>query len=129
MPEQTLGLTETTRDTRHRAATDAARAALCNNGFMISREPARRFDLPSDTQRRWRGLPRWCGALALVALAAVAGHHLAMQNGLARLREAADHRLDMLATGLDADLARFEYLPALLEMTPIVPALLGTPSR
>jgi two-component system C4-dicarboxylate transport sensor histidine kinase DctB len=128
MPEHTLGLAETTRDTRHRAATDAARAALCNNGFMISREPARRFDLPSDTQRRWRGLPRWCGALALVALAAVAGHHLAMQNGLARLREAADHRLDMLATGLDADLARFEYLPALLEMTPIVPALLGTPS-
>ncbi|MBT2303640.1 sensor histidine kinase [Variovorax paradoxus] len=95
---------------------------------MTSREPARRFDLPSDTQRRWRGLPRWCGALALVALAAVAGHHLAMQNGLARLREAADHRLDMLATGLDADLARFDYLPALLEMTPIVPALLGTPS-
>ncbi|SDD52420.1 two-component system, NtrC family, C4-dicarboxylate transport sensor histidine kinase DctB [Variovorax sp. CF079] len=128
MPEQTLGLNETTRDTRHRAATDASRAALCNNGFMNSREPARRFDLPSDTQRRWRGLPRWCGALALVALAAVAGHHLAMQNGLARLREAADHRLDMLATGLDADLARFEYLPALLEMTPIVPALLGAPS-
>jgi len=128
MPEQTLGLNETTRDMRHRAATDASRAALCNNGFMNSREPARRFDLPSDTQRRWRGLPRWCGALALVALAAVAGHHLAMQNGLARLREAADHRLDMLATGLDADLARFEYLPALLEMTPIVPALLGAPS-
>jgi two-component system C4-dicarboxylate transport sensor histidine kinase DctB len=95
---------------------------------MTSREPARRFDVPSHTPRRWRGLPRWCGALALVAAAAFAGHHLAMQNGLARLREAADHRLDMLATGLDADLARFEYLPALLEMTPIVPALLGTPS-
>jgi len=51
-----------------------------------------------------------------------------MQAGLARLREAAEHRLDMLATGLDADLARFDYLPALLEMTPIVPALLGTPA-
>ncbi|WP_239143121.1 ATP-binding protein [Variovorax sp. WS11] len=84
--------------------------------------------MPSETPRRWRGLPRWCGALALVVLAAVAGHQLAMQNGLARLREAADHRLDMLATGLDADLARFEYLPALLEMTPVVPALLGAPS-
>ncbi|WP_162589861.1 sensor histidine kinase [Variovorax sp. RA8] len=95
---------------------------------MIPWEPARRFDVPSETARRWRGLPRWCGALALVALAAVAGHQLAMQNGLARLREAAEHRLDMLATGLDADLARFEYLPALLEMTPIVPALLGAPS-
>ncbi|VTU34941.1 C4-dicarboxylate transport sensor protein DctB [Variovorax sp. RA8] len=115
-------------DTRHRAATDAAHTALCNNAFMIPWEPARRFDVPSETARRWRGLPRWCGALALVALAAVAGHQLAMQNGLARLREAAEHRLDMLATGLDADLARFEYLPALLEMTPIVPALLGAPS-
>ncbi|WP_231973266.1 sensor histidine kinase [Variovorax sp. HW608] len=102
---------------------------LCNNALMISWEPARRFDLPFETRKkRWRGLPRWCGALALVALAAVAGHHLAMQSGLARLREAAEHRLDMLATGLDADLARFEYLPALLEMTPIVPALLGAPS-
>jgi len=128
MPERTLGLNETLHDPRHRAATDAACAALCNNGLMISREPALRFDLPSRASRRWRGLPRWCGALALVAAAAFAGHHFAMQNGLARLRDAADHRLDMLATGLDADLARFEYLPALLEMTPIVPALLGTPS-
>ena len=128
MPEAALGLTEL-RDARHRAATDAAHAALCNKGFMISWEPARRLDVPPETpRRRWRGLPRWCGALALVALAAVAGHQLAMQNGLARLREAAEHRLDMLATGLDADLARFEYLPALLEMTPIVPALLGAPS-
>ena len=95
---------------------------------MISREPARRFDGPSDNARGWRGLPRWCGALALVAVAAFAGHQIAMQAGLARLREAAEHRLDMLATGLDADLARFDYLPALLEMTPVVPALLGTPT-
>jgi two-component system C4-dicarboxylate transport sensor histidine kinase DctB len=122
------GFEEVSQDARHRAATDAAFRALCNNGFMTSRQPAPRFDLPSHTPKRWRGLPRWFGALALVAMAAFAGHHLAMQNGLARLRDAADHRLDMLATGLDADLARFEYLPALLEMTPIVPALLGTPS-
>jgi two-component system C4-dicarboxylate transport sensor histidine kinase DctB len=128
MPERALGLNETLGDARHRAATDAAVTALCNNGFMTSREPALRLDFPSHTPRRWRGLPRWCGALALVAVAAFAGHQLAMQNGLARLRDAADHRLDMLATGLDADLARFDYLPALLEMTPIVPALLGTPS-
>ncbi|MEO5737001.1 MAG: ATP-binding protein [Variovorax sp.] len=84
--------------------------------------------MPSEKTSRWRALPRWCGGLALVALAALAGHQVAMQTGLARLREAADHRLDMLATGLDADLARFDYLPALLEMTPIVPALLGAPS-
>jgi two-component system C4-dicarboxylate transport sensor histidine kinase DctB len=115
-------------DAEHRAPTDAAHAALCNNGFMISLEPARRFDLPPEKTSRWRGLLRWCSALALVAAAAFAGHQVALQTGLARLREAADHRLDMLATGLDADLARFDYLPALLEMTPIVPALLGTPS-
>jgi hypothetical protein len=47
---------------------------------MISSEPERRFDLPSETPRRWRGLLRWCGALGLVALAGVAGHQLAIQN-------------------------------------------------
>ena len=128
MPDRVPARDEPPRPAGHRAGTDAAFTGLCNNGFMISREPARRFDLPSHTPGRWRGLPRWLGALALVAMAAVAGHHLAMHNGLDRLRDAADHRLDMLATGLDADLARFEYLPALMEMTPIVPALLGTPS-
>ncbi|MEJ8823589.1 ATP-binding protein [Variovorax humicola] len=111
-----------------RAATDADMPGLCNNDPMTPREPVRQFDLTSSKSRRRRGLWRWFGALALVAVAAFAGHQVAMQAGLARLREAANHRLDMLATALDADLARFDYLPALLEMTPIVPALLGTPS-
>lgn len=66
--------------------------------------------------------------MALVAAAAYAGHQLTLQTGMSRLRDAATHRLDMLTTGLDADLARFDYLPALLEMTPAVPALLDTPS-
>jgi len=91
--------------------------------------PALRFDLPSPRTRRWRGLLRWCAALALVAAAAYAGHEVALQTGLSRLREAAEHRLDMLATGLDADLARYDYLPALLEMTPVVPALLEEPAN
>ena len=56
------------------------------------------------------------------------GHQLALNSGLARLRDAADHRLDMLTSNLDADLARFDYLPALLEMTPVVPALLKDPT-
>ena len=68
------------------------------------------------------------GAAALVAAAAFAGHRLTLQAGVARLQEAAVHRLDMLTTGLDADLVRFDYLPALLEMTPAVPALLDAPS-
>jgi two-component system C4-dicarboxylate transport sensor histidine kinase DctB len=95
---------------------------------MSSSAPALRFDLPSQRTQRWRGLPRWCTALALVAAAAYAGHEVALQTGLSRLRDAAEHRLDMLATGLDADLARYDYLPALLEMTPVVPALLDAPT-
>ena len=78
--------------------------------------------------RFWPDLTRWGAAIALVAAAAYAGHQLTLQTGLSRLRDAATHRLDMLTTGLDADLARFDYLPALLEMTPAVPALLDTPS-
>ncbi|MDM0113444.1 ATP-binding protein [Variovorax sp. J22R133] len=71
---------------------------------------------------------RWSVALVLVAAAAFAGHQAAMHAGLARLQEAAEHRLDMLATGLDAELTRFDYLPALLEMTPVVPELLSAPA-
>jgi two-component system C4-dicarboxylate transport sensor histidine kinase DctB len=96
---------------------------------MSSTAPALRVDLPSGRARRWRGVPRWCAALALVAAAGYVGHEVALRAGLSRLREAAEHRLDMLASGLDADLARFDYLPALLEMTPVVPALLDAPSN
>jgi two-component system C4-dicarboxylate transport sensor histidine kinase DctB len=90
--------------------------------------PALRLDTAAPRARRWRAWPRWCAALGLVAAAAYIGHQVALQTGLSRLRDAAEHRLDMLATGLDADLARFDYLPALLEMTPVVPALLEAPS-
>ena len=79
------------------------------------------LDAQAPGSRRWRGLPRWCAALGLMAAAAYIGHQVALQTGMARLREAAEHRLDMLVTGLSADLARFDYLPALLEMTPVVP--------
>ena len=83
---------------------------------------------PDPARRRWRGLPRWFAALGLVLAAAYAGQQVALQTGLSRLREAAEHRLDMLATGLEADLSRFDHLPALLEMTPVVPALLEAPA-
>jgi len=66
--------------------------------------------------------------MVLVAAAAYAGHEIALETGVSRLREEAEHRLDMLASGLDADLARFDYLPALLEMTPAVAALLDNPA-
>jgi two-component system C4-dicarboxylate transport sensor histidine kinase DctB len=96
---------------------------------MSSSMPAPHVALPAWPARRWRGLPRWCAALAMVAAAAYAGHEAALQTGTSRLSEAAVHRLDMLAGSLDADLARFDYLPALLEMTPVVPALLDAPGN
>ena len=83
---------------------------------------------PGSTRRRWRGLLRLFAAVALVLAAAYAGYQVALQTGLSRQRQAAEHRLDMLATSLEADLSRFNYLPALLEMTPAVSALLDAPA-
>ncbi|WP_238136970.1 sensor histidine kinase [Variovorax sp. JS1663] len=71
----------------------------------------------------------WLVALAIIGAAALAGHAVAMRSGLERLREAAQHRLDMVAAGLEADLARFDYLPSLLEVTPTVFALLDRPDN
>lgn len=94
---------------------------------MTPRDPVLRSD--TAARRRWSGLPRWGAALLLVAAAAYAGHEVALRTGLSRLSEATAHRLDMFATGLEADLARFDYLPALLETNPVVPALLESPSK
>lgn len=78
-------------------------------------------------KRATRRLLFWGGTLLIIATAALAGHAFAMQSGLERLRIAAQHRLDMVAAGLESDLARLEYLPSLLEMTPGVFALLDAP--
>jgi two-component system, NtrC family, C4-dicarboxylate transport sensor histidine kinase DctB len=69
----------------------------------------------------------WFAALAIIAASALAGHSMAMRSGLDRLREAAQHRLDMVGAGLESNLARFEYLPSLLERTPSVFSLLDAP--
>lgn len=74
-----------------------------------------------------RALLRWAVAFTLVAAAALIGHAIATRSGLERLRDAAQHRLDMVAAGIDAELARFDYLPSLLEMSPNVLRLLDRP--
>ncbi len=70
----------------------------------------------------------WIASLAVIAAAALSAHDVAMRSGLDRLRDSAGHRLDMVGAVLESDLARFEYLPSLLEMTPSVFALLDAPS-
>lgn len=67
------------------------------------------------------------GMLALVALAAWGAHTWVLRQGLQRLTEAAGHRLEVEATRLQGELARFDYLPALLETAPPVQALLTEP--
>jgi two-component system C4-dicarboxylate transport sensor histidine kinase DctB len=66
-------------------------------------------------------------SLALVVLAASLGYAFAMRLGLQRLHELAQQRLEVEATRLDGQLARFEFLPSLLEASPIVFRLLGDP--
>ncbi len=84
--------------------------------------------MSAPRRRRLHAALRWSLALALTAAVSGIGYWLSMQAGIARLHEAASHRLDMLAGTLDAELTRFDYLPALLEMTPEVPALLDAPA-
>jgi two-component system C4-dicarboxylate transport sensor histidine kinase DctB len=101
------------------------RTRLCDTRPMSSTVA---LDAHTTSRRRWRGLPRWIAAVGAVLLAAWIGYHVALRTGLSDLREAAAHRLDMLATSLEGDLSRFDYLPALLEITPIIPALLESPA-
>src|SRR5450631_3244359 len=69
----------------------------------------------------------WFAALAIIAASAMTSYSMAMRSGIDRLREAAQHRLDMVGAGLESNLARFEYLPSLLERTPSIFALLDAP--
>lgn len=90
--------------------------------------------MPSDrpsgepTPMSTRSLRAGAAALALIVVAALAAQAFAERSGLQRVREEAQHRLDMVGANLDAELARFEYLPSLLEMNPEVFRLLETPA-
>jgi two-component system C4-dicarboxylate transport sensor histidine kinase DctB len=75
-----------------------------------------------------RRLLRAAAAIALVAVASWLGYALAFQRGLNQLRAAAQERLAVEAAQLDGHLARFDYLPSLLETSPSVFRLLGAPA-
>jgi two-component system C4-dicarboxylate transport sensor histidine kinase DctB len=66
-------------------------------------------------------------ALALTAGAAWLGHSPVLRAALEQLHAAAQSRLDVIAARLDGELARFDYLPSLLETTPEVFELLAAP--
>jgi two-component system C4-dicarboxylate transport sensor histidine kinase DctB len=68
-------------------------------------------------------------SLALALLAGWLGYAFALRFGLQRLHELAVQRLEVEATRLDAQLARFEFLPSLLEASPNVFQLLDNPDN
>jgi two-component system, NtrC family, C4-dicarboxylate transport sensor histidine kinase DctB len=65
--------------------------------------------------------------VTVVGAAAMTGYAVGMHTGIAHLRDVDRARLDMIDVGLQSDLARLDYLPSLLEMTPSVFALLASP--
>jgi two-component system C4-dicarboxylate transport sensor histidine kinase DctB len=76
----------------------------------------------ASNSTRW--LVRGTIALALVVAAAWLGYAVAFYRGLEHLHAAAQQRLAVEAVKLDGYLARFEYLPSLLETSPNVFRLL-----
>lgn len=81
-------------------------------------------------RRMSKPLLRWLAPLlaaALIGAAAWLAALAARGAGLERAHEAAGHRLDVLAAEVDGQIARFDYLPSLLELNPAVFDLLEHP--
>lgn len=70
----------------------------------------------------------WTSALAFVLAGGLVAYVAASRTGSARLEDLTAHRLDVVAAGLDGELARFDYLPSLLEMNPSIARLIDAPA-
>ncbi len=83
---------------------------------------------PATGPRWWR--PVFTGLLALcpVLVGALLGYRLSERAGLSQLAAVANERLELYATTLEAELARFAYLPSLIASEPDVQALLAVPA-
>ncbi|WP_410051824.1 ATP-binding protein [Bradyrhizobium sp. SZCCHNS1012] len=93
--------------------------------FRIGLE--RHPDVTAVVRRRAGLVVRGVMAAALVGVAAWLGYAIAFSRGLDQRHAAAQQRLAVEAAQLDGYLSRFEYLPSLLETSPDVFRLLGTP--
>ena len=81
----------------------------------------RRLQLPGDFRKPAVAL---VGTLAVSAAVHWIVYDVTLDRQLAGVRDAASRRLESAAAELSAQVARFEYLPALLETTPAVMRLL-----
>ncbi len=108
-----------------------------NEAFPRVRIVSRPLALLVDAARRLAAAGRRLGLRALLVVGLVAlllsaavfalVHGIATSLGLDRQHESALRRLDVGVVALERTLARFQYLPALLETTPAVQALLAAP--
>ena len=87
----------------------------------------KRSSAGSGRTRAARRLVVWLGAALAVMVVAAAGYLGATRSAMLQLYEAQGHRLDVVSAALDGELARFEYLPSLLETSPSVLQLLDRP--
>lgn len=76
----------------------------------------------------WRRTRWWSVYALIIAAVAAIAYVSAVHAGLERMREDNRQRLQMVSAGLHGDLARLDYLPSLLQMTPDVLALLASPA-
>jgi two-component system C4-dicarboxylate transport sensor histidine kinase DctB len=65
--------------------------------------------------------------LILAVVGMVLGYRVSERNGLAELTAVANERLDLYASNLEAELARYAYLPSLIAIDEDVQALLDDP--
>lgn len=85
---------------------------------------------PGSRWRAWRGLlAAVCALLGLAASAAWLAYWVSLNAAVHDLQDSAVRRLDSVAASLDSALARFDYLPGLLETTPTVMELLARPGN
>lgn len=76
-----------------------------------------------------RAAPQWLAALTvlLVLLGMAMGYRVSERSGLAQLAAVANERLELYATTLETELARYAYLPSLIAIDEDVQALLDDP--
>ena len=88
--------------------------------------PERSFSRAFPVQRI---APRLLGllTLALIALGMVLGYRVSERSGLAQLAAVANERLELYASTLETELARYAYLPSLIAIDEDVQALIDDP--
>ena len=66
-------------------------------------------------------------ALCVMSAAATYGYYEGEQEGVEKLRQDSDHRLDLFASAIEGLIRRSEYVPSTIQLNPEILALLRHP--